>query len=353
MKILYPLLAVLALVALGFLGGWVTDLRVVFAIVIPYLAAAIFVVGFVYRVLRWARSPVPFHIVTTTGQQRSLPWIKSSYLESPHNTAGVVGRVAMEVLLFRSLFRNTTTEIRNGRLIYGEEKLLWLAGLAFHWSLLVVLTRHLRFFLEPVPAFIGVIQTVDGFLQVGVPSLYITTAIIILALGYLLLRRLILPQIHYISLPADYFALFLILGIAITGALMRHFFRTDVEGVKELALGLVSFHPVVPRVGVSPLFFAHLMLVSSLAAYFPVSKLMHLGGIFLSPTRNLANNSRMRRHVNPWNYPVNVHTYAEWQEEFKDKLEAADIPLDEELKATEAAAVSADDQNGQRPRIAI
>jgi hypothetical protein len=57
---------------------------------------------------------------------------------------------------------------------------------------------------------------------------------------------------------------------------------------------------------------------------------MHLGGVFLSPTRNLANNSRMKRHINPWNYPVKTHPYGEWEKEFGDKLKMAGIPLDEE-----------------------
>ncbi len=89
----------------------------------------------------------------------------------------------------------------------------------------------------------------------------------------------------------------------------------------------MTFSPVVPQT-VGPLFFAHLLLVSTLAAYFPFSKLVHMGGVFLSPTRNLANNSRRVRHVNPWNYPVKKHTYAEWEEEFRDKMKAADIPLE-------------------------
>ena len=59
----------------------------------------------------------------------------------------------------------------------------------------------------------------------------------------------------------------------------------------------------------------HLLLVSVLAAYFPFSKLMHIGGVFLSPTRNLANNNRSQRHINPWNYPVKTHSYAEWEED--------------------------------------
>jgi hypothetical protein len=55
---------------------------------------------------------------------------------------------------------------------------------------------------------------------------------------------------------------------------------------------------------------------------------MHVAGVFLSPTRNLANNNRMVRHINPWNYPVKKHTYAEWESEYRDKLIAADIPME-------------------------
>mgnify|MGYP000589277034 CR=1 FL=1 len=71
-------------------------------------------------------------------------------------------------------------------------------------------------------------------------------------------------------------------------------------------------------------------LVAALMLVFPFSKLLHMGGIFLSPTRNLANNNRMKRHVNPWDYPVKVHTYPEWEEEFHDKIVAAGLPLDKE-----------------------
>jgi hypothetical protein len=70
--------------------------------------------------------------------------------------------------------------------------------------------------------------------------------------------------------------------------------------------------------------------LSVLLAYFPFSKLMHMGGVFLSPTRNMANNNRSKRHVNPWSYPVKVHTYEEWEEEFHDKMKAAGLPLEKE-----------------------
>ncbi|HEX2924547.1 MAG TPA: sulfate reduction electron transfer complex DsrMKJOP subunit DsrM [Chloroflexota bacterium] len=329
MKALYPLLVVLLLAALGFVGGTVDGLRPLFAVAVPYAALLLFAGGFSYRVLMWARAPVPYHIPTTCGQGKSLPWIRASNLEAPHNTAGVVGRMALEVLFFRSLFRNVSFTIERQRLLYWGEQLLWLGALVFHWSLLVIVLRHARFFTEPVPGFVNLLQGLDGFFQVGEPVVYLTTVGFLLAGTFLLYRRWALPQVRYISLPGDYLPLFLILAIGLTGVLMRHFFRTDIVAVKDMAMGLVTLRPVVPA-GVSPLFYAHLFLVSGLFAYFPLSKLMHMGGIFLSPTRNLSNNSRMRRHVNPWNYPVPLHTLAEWEAEFRDKLEVAGIPLESE-----------------------
>ena len=65
---------------------------------------------------------------------------------------GVIGRMALEVFCFRSLFRNVKTEMRHGpKVTYGSDKWLWLAGLAFHWSFLIILIRHFRFFSIKVP----------------------------------------------------------------------------------------------------------------------------------------------------------------------------------------------------------
>ncbi len=330
LKALYSLLAVGAIAVLGYVGAEVSGLRATFGIVLPYTAFAIFLAGFIYKVLQWAWTPVPFHIPTTCGQQRSLPWIKSAWIESPSTKLGVFVRMALEVLLFRSLFRNTRAELHDGpRLIYAENKFLWLAALAFHWSLLIVLIRHLRFFLLPVPGVLHTLERYDGFFQVVEPTLYVTDIVILAALLYLLGRRLWDAQIRYVSLLADYFADFLLLGLVISGILMRYFVKVDLVSVKQLTLGLASFSPAVPQTA-SPLFFVHLLLLSVLAAYFPFSKLMHMGGVFLSPTRNLANNSRMKRHVNPWNYPVKVHTYQEWEDEFREKMRAAGMPLERE-----------------------
>jgi nitrate reductase gamma subunit len=327
MGALFSFVIVILLMLLAYVGVDAVGLRSVFGIVIPYAAVLIFLVGVVYRVIKWGKSPVPFRIPTTAGQQQSLPWIKQAKLDNPSTTTGVIGRMALEVLLFRSLFRNNKSELRDGRLAYGSSKWLWLGGLAFHWSFLIILLRHIRLFATPVPSFVNVLESLDGFLQIGAPRLYLTGVILLVAATYLLIRRFYIPQVRYISLAPDYFPLFLIMAIASTGILMRYFYKVDIVAVKELAMGLVSFNPVIPA-GVGAIFYIHVFLVSSLFVYFPFSKLVHSGGVFLSPTRNLANNSRMIRHVNPWNYPVEVHTYAEYEEEFRDKMINAGIPVD-------------------------
>jgi len=323
--------------AVGYLGGAITGLHPVFGIVFPYAAFLILVVGFIWRVLKWAKSPVPFRIPTTCGQQESLDWIPRAKYDNPSNNRGVVVRMVLEILTFRSLFRNTKAELRDGpQVAYGSNKWLWIFALLFHYSFLVIYLRHFRFFVEPVPLPIHWLADLDGFFEIGLPTLYITDALIVLALGYLLLRRLVNAQVRYISLPADYFPLFLILGIALSGMAMRYisWFRVDVTAVKQLAAGLIAFKPTVPR-GIGTPFWVHFFLICTLMVYFPFSKLMHMGGVFLSPTRNMANNNRAVRHVNPWNPVVDVHEYDHWEHEFHDKIVGCGLPLDNPEPAKE------------------
>jgi nitrate reductase gamma subunit len=297
--------------------------------ILPYIAMAVFLLGFILRILRWARSPVPFCIPTTCGQEQSLPSIKASPLDNPSSRWGVIIRMFLEIFFFRSLFRNISMEMTAEKPVYGSAKWLWFLGLMFHWSLLFSLLRHVRLFLEPVPGFINNLSAFDGFFEIGIPTLYLTDAAILIALSFLILRRIIIPQWRYISLVQDYFALFLITGIVLSGLWMRHIDHVDVLEVKSLVMGWVSFTPVILK-GIGTAFYIHLLFVCVLAAWFPFSKLMHMPGVFLSPTRNLANDSRMARHINPWDCPVPVHSYEEYEDEFRDKMKAAGLPVEKE-----------------------
>lgn len=332
MKALYSLFLVFALAAIALVGAGALGMEKAFGLYIPFLAVAVFVVGFCIRVVDWGKSAVPFCIPTTCGQQESLPWIKQNTIENPSTTGGVVTRMLFEVLLFRSLFRNTKVDLHEGtKVTYSSSKWLWLGALAFHYSFLTIVLRHMRFFTEPVPGLISGIETMDAMLQIGAPTLYLTDLVFVAAVTYLFLRRVVVPQIRYISLVQDYFPLFLILGIGLSGIFMRYFAKVDIISVKQLAMGLVTFSWNVPE-GIGVMFYIHMFLVSVLLAYFPLSKLMHMGGVFLSPTRNMNCASRKFRHVNPWKFEnVHYHTYEEYEDEFREKMVEKDLPVDKPL----------------------
>ncbi len=328
-KYMLPLTGVFLLFLLAYAGVEAAGLQWLFGL-IPYLAVLAFLGGVIYRVLGWASSAVPFPIPTTCGQQKSLPWIKSNWIDNPFTSTGVFLRMVLEIFLFRSLFRNTRAAFNrndSNKLTYSWEIFLWLGALAFHYAFLVVLLRHLRFFLTPVPACIQFLEYVDGIVQLGLPGIFLSGLVLLGAALFLLARRIFDPKVSYISLAADYFPLFLIIAIAATGIAMRYFTKVDIYGVKQFTMGLATFCPVIPD-GVGGLFYAHMFLVCVLFAYFPVSKLMHMAGIFLSPTRNMKTNTRAEHHVNPWNYAVDVHTYDQYEDHFRDKMIEAGLPVD-------------------------
>ncbi len=341
------LCAVLILCLIAYLGAKGSGGQYLFGVIIPGITVIIFIVGFILKVLNWAKSPVPFRIPSTCGQQKSLPWIKAATFDNPFTKFGLIGRMLLEVLCFRSLFRNTKMSLLKGengnKLIYDWEIFLWAGSLAFHYSILMVVLRHMRFFMEPVPGFIKFLSLLDGFFRVevitdaiaiGLPGVMMTGIILLFAGLFLLARRVFSSKVNYISLASDYFPLFLIIGIAFTGILMRYVYKVDIVGVKELTIGLVTFKPVVPE-GIGSIFYIHFFLVSTLLAYFPASKLMHMGGVFMSPTRNLTADSRMNRHVNPWNYAVETHTYEQYEDEFREKMVGVGLPVDKPVDKKE------------------
>jgi nitrate reductase gamma subunit len=229
---------------------------------LPYLCTGILLLGMGMKAFIWLRTPVPLRIVTTP---------------APKSRLGVIWRLIGDLLWFPNLFKS--------------DKLLWGAGLLFHLALWLVLLRHLRYFLYPVPTWVVEIQTLGLYAGYVIP----------LPVAFLLARRLIMNQVLYISVLGDYFALFLLLTITVSGLLLQLFFRTYVIDVKAMILGLVHFQPMIPKV--HWLFYLHFISVIILVVSFPFSKLMHAGGFALNPTHN--QRARFKeRYVNSWDFPV-------------------------------------------------
>lgn len=221
-----------------------------------YLATAVLLVGLGMRIARYARTPAPLKIPTTP---------------APTTRGGVVLRMGTEVFLFNSLFK--------------ANKWIWLFGIMFHVALALVLLRHLRYFLDPVPTWVVLIQPF---------GLYAAFAMVV-GLAGLWARRVFVERIRYISSPSDHLMLALLLGIALTGLGMTYLFSVDITAVKLFFTGLMrfEFNPLPAH----PLLLLHLLLVAGLMIIFPFSKLLHAPGVFFSPTRNQVDNPREKRHV--------------------------------------------------------
>ena len=140
---------------------------------------------------------------------------------------------------------------------------LWLGEWVFHFSFLLVLLRHLRFFLNPVPACIWWIQTPGLIAGFTLP----------VSLVYILIVRLLSGRERYAS-PANVFLLGLVLVISSLGVVMNLLFKPNLVEVKLFVLGILSFMPVAAPESV--LFAVHFCLVLVLIPFLPTH-------IFLAP----------------------------------------------------------------------
>lgn len=233
-------------------------LTVVYAILF-YLATLIFTIGVARKVFIYARTPAPLKIPTTP---------------APTTRTGVVWRMAKEVVLFESLFK--------------ANKWIWLFGWLFHAGLLLVLLRHLRYFIEPIWPWVHLIQPFGKY----------AAFIMVFGLAGLWARRFLVDRIRYISALSDHLMLALLIVIGLSGMAMTFIWHPDVVAVKSFIMGLLYFD--LQALPISYPLFLHLGLVIVLLGIFPISKLLHAPGLFFSPTRVQVDNPREHRHVAGW-----------------------------------------------------
>jgi nitrate reductase gamma subunit len=214
--------------------------------VLFYFAAGLFAVGLTYRIVTYARTPAPLKIPTTP---------------APRTRTGVVLLMAREVFFFESLFKAS----------------LWT------WLL-----RHVRYFIDPVWSWVIFIQPFGiyaGFMMVaGLMGLW----------G----RRFFVDRVRYISTPSDHLMLAMLIGIGVSGLVMKFITHTDIVAIKNFFMGLMSFS--INTLPSDWMIYLHLSLIALLLIIFPFSKLLHAPGLFFSPSRNQVENSREKRHISTW-----------------------------------------------------
>lgn len=228
----------------------------------PYLALACLVFGLAWRLMGWLRPPLPLPITLTP---------------APFGRVKALLRLAGEIAHSPTLRRADLS--------------LWLLSGLFHVCLALVLLRHLRYFLHPVPAWLLWMQTpgvIAGFL---LPP----------ALMGLFLRRLVLPGPRLLDRVRDYLPLLTLLALGSSGIWLRLGARPPLVEVKAYALSLAALAPTAPPWGLS--LALHLTLAWVLLAIYPWSRLVHGLALLLNPIWGRAH-APERAPANPWDNQI-------------------------------------------------
>jgi nitrate reductase gamma subunit len=194
--------------------------------ILPYVAAIVFLGGSLYRVAEWMRAP------------RKLNW---KLYPVPEGLVGETSYILEEWASFKTLFRHN--------------RVAWLGSYLFHVSLVALVVWFILFLLGP-----------------SIPWLVRISAVVMLASCiYLIIVRLWVPQMRALSSFVEFFNL--VLFVLMAWAILN----LTGEGVGSQArsyfLGLIQFKPVPPpRDGT---FLWGLFLVEFFVAYLPFSKMFH------------------------------------------------------------------------------
>ena len=216
----------------------------------------VFVVGIVYRVCRWLRTPVPRQVFLTP---------------APRSRSGVLLLMLHESLLFTTLFK--------------ASRWTWLFGWLFHCGLALVLLQHLRYLSSNWWGWVGWMATWG----------YVASAMMIVGLAGLAARRVLVDRIRYISRVADHAVLALLGAIALSGVALKYHWPVNVLAVKDFVRGVAMLGDTVSL----PLhlgFVAHLGLAALLILIFPFGKLLHGAGLWVNPTRAQADSGHRGGH---------------------------------------------------------
>jgi len=168
-------------------------------VILPYVAVFLFLLGAIYRVTNWMRTP------------NKLNWRLYPF---PKGLVGETQFIIEEWMSFKMLFRNN--------------RRLWLGSYGFHVALVGLIVWFILFMFG---LYVPLLVKISGYVMLG-------------SCLYLLLIRIFNPQMRSLSTFVEYFNLALFVMISVTGLSIIG------EGLGDQArayfLGLISLNPVSP-----------------------------------------------------------------------------------------------------------
>jgi nitrate reductase gamma subunit len=224
----------------------------ILAYITPYIAVIVFVGGLAYQVWRWRqKSPITAHL---------------ALFPRPNSQLGRLADTLVDMFTLKGLLRVNTA--------------LWIGGFIMHVGLLLLILGHIRVVTD--------FYFLWDWIGWGESELHTFSVVAGLSAGFLfmfplfyLLFRRWGGSVKFLSTPEDFFILYLLIAIAITGNHMRLVLEVDQHAMREFMQGLFLFNwkPVPESAGIS--FLWHFVLAQILMIYFPFGKLLHtIGAVF-------------------------------------------------------------------------
>jgi len=213
-----------------------TDISIAYAL-FTYFAFAFLAIGLTVQMVRVLR------------QMKKAP-----AREQSGSFVGRLFRAGTDILLLRTTF--------------FADRWAWIFGAAFYFSLILILIRHLRYFLQP--AWLGPLWML---LELEQPFGFYGGLVLPAACAAWWGRQVFLKEGRIISSWADHAVMLLLVAIPVVGFLNTTV-HTDVIAVKAFAIGLVTFSWV--NLPTDPLLLIHLWLVAALMIAVPFSRLLLL-----------------------------------------------------------------------------
>lgn len=220
--------------------------------ILPYITFAVFLAGMAYRFRVWMRAPQPVSI---------------TLFPAPQGRPATFLGVLKGAFLFPGLFKG--------------DRILWIFAWIFHAVLGLVILGHARVVTDfpRLWAALGIdadrMSTVLGG-AAGVVLMIFTILLFV--------RRLTVARVREVSTSPDYFALFLVAAVVLSGNIMRFGEHFDLEVTRTYFSRLATFSLDPSTVPANAALTVHFLLGQLLIMVIPFSKIMHFGGIFFTQT---------------------------------------------------------------------
>lgn len=217
--------------------------------ILPLFAITVFALGVVYRIAKWNNAPIPHN-------QTIYP--------APTTKGKANFKIVKDLATFSIIFKN--------------DKGLWFGSYIFHVGLILAIAGH----------FVGIPFEGKQFVLIGMSEELsknlsniagiIAGVMMLYGLLHLLVRRFSNKETRILSDPIDFFDLFLLIAIAITGNAMRFVDPIEYVEAKNFVIDIITWNTI--NLPSNTTFLIHFVLVMILLMYFPFSKLMHVLGSF-------------------------------------------------------------------------